>query len=312
MDSMKAVRAHEYGGPEVLKYEDAPRPQPNQGEILVRVHGAGVNPLDWKVRAGYMKTFIPHTFPFIPGWDLSGVVESVGAGIDRFKSGDEVYARPDAARDGAYAEYIVVRDSEAALKPKSIDHIHAGGVPLAGLTAWQALFDTGGLTSGQKVLIHGGSGGVGILAVQFAKWKGAHVIATGSKRNQEFLESLGVDEFIDYTATRFENVVHDADLVLDTIGGETQERSWGVLKKAGILVSLVGPPSSEQAAVHGVRGAGLSAQPSSDDLTRIADLIDEGRVKTVVEIVLPLFEARRAQEISEAGHTRGKIVLNVA
>jgi len=312
MENMKAVRIHNYGGPEVLKFEDAPRPQPGNGEVLVRIHAAAVNPVDWKVRAGRLKERIQYPLPLIPGWDFSGVVEATGPGVTRLKKGDEVYARPDIARNGAYAEYIVAKESEVALKPNSVDHIQAAAIPLAALTAWQALFDTAGLRAGQKVLIHGAAGGVGSFAVQLAKWKGAHVIGTASGRNQSFLRDLGVDEPIDYEKTRFEDVVHDVDVVLDTIGGDTQKRSWKVLKKGGILVSIISPPSAEEAAKHGVRQGYVFVQPNASQLTEIAKLVDSGKLKPVVETVLPLAEARRAQEQSEAGHTRGKIVLKVA
>ena len=312
MESMKAVRIHNYGGPEVLKFEDAPRPQPGPGEVLVRIHAAAVNPVDWKVRAGRLKERIQYPLPLIPGWDFSGVVEATGPGVTRLKKGDEVYARPDIARNGAYAEYIVAKESEVAFKPKSVDHVQAAAIPLAALTAWQALFDTAGLKAGQKVLIHGAAGGVGSFAVQLAKWKGAHVIGTASGRNQSFLCQLGVDEPIDYEKMRFEDAVHDVDVVLDTIGGDTQKRSWKVLKKGGILVSIISPPSAEEAAKHGVRQGYVFVQPNASQLAEIAKLVDSGKLKPVVETVLPLAEARRAQEQSEAGHTRGKIVLKVA
>jgi NADPH:quinone reductase-like Zn-dependent oxidoreductase len=312
MENMKAVRIHNYGGPEVLKFEDAPRPQPGPGELLVRIHAAAVNPVDWKVRAGYLKERIQYPLPLIPGWDFSGVIEATGPGVTRLKKGDEVYARPDIARNGAYAEYIVAKESEVALKPKSVDHVQAAAIPLAALTAWQALFDTSDLSTGQKVLIHGAAGGVGSFAVQLAKWKGAHVIGTASGRNQSFLRDLGVDEPIDYEKTRFEDVVHDVDVVLDTIGGDTQKRSWKVLKKGGILVSIVSPPSAEEAAKHGVRSGYVFVQPNASQLAEIAKLVDSGKLKPVVEAVLPLAEARRAQEMNETGHTRGKIVLKVA
>jgi len=312
MENMKAVRIHNYGGPEVLRFEDAPRPQPGAGEVLVRIHAAAVNPVDWKVRAGRLKERIQYPLPLIPGWDFSGVVEATGPGVTRLKKGDEVYARPDIARNGAYAEYIVAKESEVALKPKSVDHVQAAAIPLAALTAWQALFDTAGLSAGQKVLIHGAAGGVGSFAVQLAKWKGAHVIGTASGRNHSFLRDLGVDEPIDYEKTRFEDVVHDVDVVLDTIGGDTQKRSWKVLKKGGILVSIVSPPSAEEAAKHGVRSGYVFVQPSASQLAEIAKLVDSGKLKPVVEAVLPLAEARRAQEMNETGHTRGKIVLKVA
>jgi NADPH:quinone reductase-like Zn-dependent oxidoreductase len=227
------------------------------------------------------------------------------------KAGDEVYSRPDIARDGAYAEYIVVRESEVALKPKSIDHIHAAAIPLAALTAWQSLLDAAGLGAGQTVLIHAAAGGVGSFAVQLAKWKGAHVIGTASKHNQDFVRNLGADQTIDYQTTRFEDVAHDVDVVFDTIGGDTQERSWKVLKKGGILVSIIGPPSAEEAAAHGVRQASVFVQPSATQLTELANLVDSGKLKPVVETVLPLSEARRAHELSQTGHMRGKIVLRV-
>lgn len=311
MESMKAVRIHEYGGPEVLRFEEVPRPQPAARELLIRVHAAGVNPVDWKVREGYLKDLLPYSLPFIPGWDVSGTIEAAGSGVTRFQEGDEVYSRPDIARDGAYATYIVVRESEVALKPRSVDHVHAAAIPLAALTAWQALFDVAGLSAGQKVLIHAAAGGVGSFAVQLAKWKGAHVIGTASQRNQSLLRELGVDEPIDYQNTHFDDVVHDVDVVLDTVGGDTQHRSWRVLKKGGILVSILSPPSEEEAAKHGARTGYVFVQPNSAQLTEIAKLVDAGKVKPVVETILPLADARKAQELSQTRHARGKIVLKV-
>src|SRR5256714_4155047 len=310
--TMKAIRIHNYGGPEVLQYEDAPRPQPETGEVLVRVHAAGVNPIDWKVREGHMKDFWPHKFPLILGWDLSGVVEEIGAGVSRFKKGDEVYSVPDVSRDGAYAEYIVVRESELALKPKSLHHIRAAAVPLAALTAWQSLFDTAQLQPGQRVLIHAGSGGVGHFAVQLAKWKGAHVFATASTKNQDLLRELGVDKAIDYTQQRFEDIARDIDIVLDTIGGETQEGSWSDLKKGGSLVSLVQPPSEEKAKGLGVRTASIGAQPNGAQLAEIAKIIDSGKPAPIIDRILPLSEARRGHELSQSGHTHGKITMRVS
>src|SRR5215469_12535838 len=259
---MKAVRIHEYGGVDVLRFEDAPRPEPGPGEVLVRVHAAGVNPVDWKVRAGYVKDWLKYKFPMIPGWDFSGVVEAAGSGVDGWRRGAEGYARPDLSRDGAYAEYIAVRGSEIAAKPQSMDHIHAAAIPLAALTAWQALFDAGGLTAGQRVLIHAAAGGVGHFAVQLAKWKGAFVAGTASARNHDFLRSLGVAQIIDYTSTRFEDVARDFDLVLDAMAGDTRARSWGVLKEGGILVTILGQPSQQDAKAHGVRGVGVFVQPN--------------------------------------------------
>ena len=308
---MKAIRIHNYGGPEVLKYEKAPLPQPAEGEVLIRVNATSVNPIDWKVRAGYMKDFIPHSFPLIVGWDVSGVIDDVSAGVSRFKKGDEVYSLPDHTRNGAYAEYIVVRESEVALKPNALHHIRAAAVPLATLTAWQALFATAQLQSGQRVLIHGAAGGVGHFAVQLAKWKGAHVIGTASARNHEMLYELGADELIDYTTQRFEDVARSIDVVLDTIGGDTQERSWQVLKRGGTLVSLVQLPSESKAKEHGVRGIRLSARPNGQELAEIAKIIDARKLAPVIDRILPLSEARRAHELSQSGHTHGKIILRV-
>jgi NADPH:quinone reductase-like Zn-dependent oxidoreductase len=308
---MKAIQIHNYGGPEVLRYEDALRPKPQAGEVLVRVQAAGVNPIDWKVREGEMKDLWPHTFPLILGWDLSGVVEELGAGVSRFKIGDEVYGLPDPTRGGAYADYIVVRESELALKPNSLHHIRAGAVPLAALTAWQSLFDTGQLQPGQRVLIHAGAGGVGHFAIQLAKWKGAYVFATASTKNQNLLRELGVDEPIDYTQQRFENVARNIDIVFDTIGGETQERSWQVLKKGGALLSVVQPPSAEKAKELGIRAAFVASHPNGEQLAEIAKIIDSGKLAPVIDRILPLSEARRAHELSQSGHTHGKIVLRV-
>jgi NADPH:quinone reductase-like Zn-dependent oxidoreductase len=252
-----------------------------------------------------------HAFPLILGWDLSGVVESLGSGIARLKVGDEVYSRPDISRDGAYAEFIVVKESDLALKPRSIDHIHAAALPLAALTGWQTLFDAGGLSSAQRVLIHAAAGGVGHIAVQLAKWKGAHVIGTASARNHEFVVKLGADQVIDYDTERFEEVIQPVDVVLDTVGGDTQERSWKVLKRGGILVSIVSPPNVETALQHGVRQAFVFTQPNAAQLAEVAKLADAEKLKVIVETILPLSDATRGQELSEHGHGRGKIVLRV-
>lgn len=312
MTTIKAVRIHAYGGPEQLVYEDTPKPEPAADELLVRVHAAAINPVDWKIRRGYLQEFIPYELPLILGWDVSGVVEAVGSAVTDFKVGDEIYSRPDLTRNGAYAEYMVLRASEAAHKPRSLDHTHAAAVPLAVLTAWASLFDAGGLEAGQKVLIHAAAGGVGTFAVQLAKWKGAHVIGTASGRNRDFLQELGVNEFIDYTSTKFEDVARDVDVVFDTVGGETQERSWQVLKPGGILVSVISPPAQEAADQHGVRQAYVFIDPNAARLAEVAGLIDEGKIQPIVENVLPLSEVRQAHELSESGHTRGKIVLRVA
>ena len=312
MPSMKAVRLHAYGGADVLAYEDAPRPTAGDGEVLIRVHAASVNPFDCAVRAGYMSAYLNYTLPVILGVDVSGIVEEVGAGVTTFKRGDSVYARGGVTRDGAYAQYAVVPASDVATKPKSLDHIHSAAIPHATLTAWQALFGLANLTQGQTVLIHGAAGGVGHVAVQLAKWRGAKVIGTAS-RNLDFVRGLGVDEAIDYSTTPFENAVSNVDVVLDTVGGDTQQRSWQVLRPGGILVSTIQAPPEETAKAHGVRGAFVfSTPPIGEVLTEVATLADTGKIKPEVSAVLPLQEVRKAHQMVEAGHTRGKIVLQVA
>lgn len=312
MAIMQAVRFHSYGGPEVLALEEIPLPETGSGEVLIRVHAAGVNPLDWKIRDGHVRAWLKHRLPLIPGWDVSGVVAAVASDVTSFKTGDEVYGMLNFLRDGAYAEYVATPTLNLAFKPDSLDHIQAAAVPLTSLTAWQSLFEVADLRSGQTVLIHAASGGVGHFAVQFARWKGAGVIGTTSAANESFVRGLGADEVIDYRTVRFEEKVQDVDVVLDTMGGDTQERSWQVIKKGGILVSTLGISSQEAAATHGVRGEGIMVHPDPAQLGRIAGLIDEGNVKPAVTTVLPLSEAGRAHELSQAGHVRGKVVLRVA
>jgi NADPH:quinone reductase-like Zn-dependent oxidoreductase len=310
---MKAVRIHQYGGPEVLRYEDSPQPQPRPDDLLVRVRAAGVNPADWKMREGMGRYMVDYTFPLVLGWDFSGVVEDMGAEVQGWNVGDEVYARPDLTRNGAYAQYIAVRASEVARKPASIDHLHAGGIALAALTAWQAIFDGLALSPGQRLLIHGAAGGVGCFAVQLAKWKGAHVIATASGRNREFLADLGADEVIDYTRAPFEQAMGQVDAVFDTVGLEEYwPRSCSVLRPGGAFITVAAAPAPEDAAARGVRVGRVGVRPNAAQLSQIAELVDTGRVRAPLERVLPLSEARRAQELSRAGHVRGKIVLDPA
>lgn len=304
---MKAVRIHGYGGREVLVYEDAPRPEPKEGEILVRVRAAGVNPVDWKIRAGLLQSVWEYVFPLTLGFDVAGTVEQVGEGVSGVQTGDAVFANTPG---GGYAEYVTFAADLAA--PKPLDFVQAASVPVAGLTAWQALFDHGTLEAGQTVLVHAAAGGVGSFAVQFAHWKGARVIGTASGRNLDFVRGLGADEVIDYTAARFEDVAKSVDVVFDTMGGDTQERSWGALKPGGILVSIVDPAAVQSAPAHGARGAFFSAAPNAEQLAEIGRLMEDGLVKTHVETVLPLSEAAQAHELSQSGHTRGKIVLKVA
>ena len=315
MSDMKAVRIHKYGGASELVYEDAPRPRPGAGEVLIRVLATTVNPFDCAARAGYLSAYFNYTLPVILGTDASGVIEDVGAGVTEFKRGDLVYARGGVTRDGANAEYVVVPATDVASKPRSLDHVHAAALPHVSLTAWQALFELADLSKGQTVLIHAAAGGVGHIAVQLAKWRGAKVIGTASV-NMDYLRELGVDQAIDYTKTQFEKAngnLGNVDVVLDLIGGETQERSWNMLKPGGILVSTVQAPSPEVAAAHGVRQAMVtSAPPIGKVLTEIAALVDSGRIKPRVSTVLPLQETAKAHEMIEAHHTAGKIVMEVA
>lgn len=312
MSTMKAVRIHAYGGREVLVFEDAPRPTPGAGELLIRVAATSVNPFDCAVRAGYMAAFLKSTFPLILGTDISGIVEAVGPDVTAFKRGDDVYARGGVGRDGAYAEYVALPAADVARKPQTLDHVHAAALPHVTLTAWQALFELAQLQPGQTVLVHGAAGGVGHVAVQLAKIRGARVIGTAS-RNQDLLRQIGVDQCIDYQTTPFENVVHGVDVVLDTVGGDTQARSWGVLKPGGILVSVIQAPSAETAAAHGVRQAMVySAPPIGKVLTEVAALVDAGQIKPHVSAVLPLREIQKAHELVEGRHTAGKVVLQVA
>jgi len=306
---MKAVRIRSFGGPEVLRLEEVPIPKPKSAELLVRVYAAGVNPVDWKIREGRLGK-VP--LPVVMGSDFSGEIEELGPGVRDFRSGEAVFGVVG-EESGSYAEYAVAPVSQVVHKPASLDHVQAAALPIASLTAWQALFDKAGLSSGQKVLVHAASGGVGSFAVQFAKWKEAHVIGTTSAQHADFVRRLGADEVIDYRATKFEQVVRDVDIVLDTIGGDTQKRSWDVLKPGGILVSVVEPPSPEAAGGRGVRGVFLICDLGrNDELAVIADMVVRRQVIVHIQTILPLSEARKAQELSQSGHAEGKIVLRVA
>jgi NADPH:quinone reductase-like Zn-dependent oxidoreductase len=309
---MKAIRIQSRGGPDRLFYEDAPQPHPGPGEVLVRVYATGViaTELTWS-ETYQSQAGNPRTLP-IPGHDLAGVIEEVGPGVTTLTRGSEVYALTAFDRDGAEAEYTIALPSELAPKPHTLDYVQAAAVPLGALTAWQALFDHAGLVAGQVVLIHGAAGGVGVFAVQLARLAGAHVIATASTRNGDFLRELGANEIIDYTTTRFEAVVHDVDLVFDLVGGDTLERSWQVVKPGGVLVSVVSPrPSFEEAKAQNVRPVWFVVEPNREQLIQIGTLIDVGRIRPIIETVLPLPQARQAYEQGSKGHTRGKIVLRV-
>jgi NADPH:quinone reductase-like Zn-dependent oxidoreductase len=247
----------------------------------------------------------------ILGVDMAGIVEKAGGDITGYKAGDEVYAYLGVPHGGTYAEYVAAGASAVGPKPASLDFIQAASMPLVSLVGWQTLFDTAHLEKGQTVLIHGTSGGVGHMAAQLAKWRGARVIGTASAKNADFLKSLGVDEVIDYHKQKFEDVVHDVDVVLDTQAGDTQQRSYKVQKKGGIMVSTLGIENPDEAAKYGVRATGFMAQPNGTELGQIARLVDRGKLKPTVSTVMPLKDAAKAQELSETGHVRGKIVLKV-
>lgn len=302
---MKAIVVHQFGGPEVLKYEDAPRPEPKENEVLVRVIAAGVNPVDTYVRNG--KFGLP-TLPVIPGRDVAGIVEETGPGATKFKKGDAVYGN---VNNGGYAEYAVAVEKNIALKPTALDFIQAAAVPVAARTAWNALIETAHLGAGQTVLIQGGSGGVGSFAIQIAKVRGAKVYATASTANQDLLKDLGADVAVDYTKQKFEDVVKDVDVVLETAGKETLERSYPVVKKGGFFISIVGPADPAKVQQYGIQAPPLASAGWSS-LPELTKLFDAKKLKVVVTETLPLSQAQKAQEQVGTHHTRGKIVLKVA
>lgn len=309
-EKMKAIVAHQYGGPEVLRYEDWPRPEPNWNEALVRVIASGVNPADPLIVSGkYAKEFGTH-LPLIPGYDIAGIVEKTGGGIRKLKVGEAVYAY--VLFGGGWAEYAVTNEEEAAIKPKSLTFVEAAAVPLAALTAWQALIDTAKINAGQTVLIHGGSGGVGSFAIQIAKARGAKVIATASTQNQDLLKELGADVSIDYTKTKFEEVAKDVDVVLDPVGKDTLARSYGVVKKGGIVVSLVSSIDKAELEKHGIRGTPISVTPNAAELGEITKMIEEKKLRPIVSQLFPLSEGAKADEKAETHHTRGKMVIKIA
>ena len=308
---MKAIRVHGRGGPDHLSYDDAPKPQAGPGEVLARVGATAViaTELTWD-ETYQTPDGDPRPLP-IPGHDLAGVVAEVGPGVTDFAVGAEVYALTAFDRDGAEAEYTIALPYELAPKPQTLDMVQAAAVPLAALTAWQALFIHAHLSKGQTALIHGGAGGVGSYAVQLARWAGARVITTASARHHDFLRSLGADQVIDYTTTPFEEVVHDVDVVFDTVGGEALARSWQVVKNGGVVVSVVSPRPADDPTRTRAQFVWFIVEPSGEQLRAIGDLIDAGQIQPIVSQVFPLAEAREAWETASSGHAQGKIVLRV-
>jgi NADPH:quinone reductase-like Zn-dependent oxidoreductase len=308
--TMKAVVAHEYGGPEVLKMEEVPVPEPKENEVLVRVIASGVNPADPLILGGkFAKEFGTH-LPLVLGYDMAGIVVKAGARVTKLKVGDAVYAY--LLWGGGWAEYCISTESESAIKPKSLNFVDASSVPLAALTAWQALIDIGKIQSGQTVLIHGGSGGVGSFAIQIAKARGARVIATASTANQDLLKQLGADVVVDYTKPNWETTVHDVDFALMPVGGETMKRTYDVMKKGGTIATLTSRADPAELEKRGIRGAPVFSHPDANELAEITKLIDEGKIKPIVSQVLPLADAVKADAQAETHHTRGKIVLKIA
>ena len=304
---MKAVVINDYGDNNVVQHTDVDRPEPQPGEVLVKVHAAGVNPVDWKIRGGAGQR-MGMSLPIHLGSEITGTVEKLGDGVSGFREGDAIYG---IIKSGGFAEYAVAPAADMARKPASLDFIHTAAVPLGALPAWQAMFDVAGLAGGQRLLVTNSSGGVGSLAVQLAKAHGAHVTAMASGRNEEYVRSLGVDEFIDYTEQPFEQVARDMDVVFDTVGGDTFQRAFHTLKKGGFLVTSVAFPKDE-AQQHGVGVKRVLCKPDAEQLASIRDLVEAGKLKAHVATVLPLAEVKQAFELSEGGRTRGKIVLQIA
>jgi NADPH:quinone reductase-like Zn-dependent oxidoreductase len=308
--TMRALVTHQWGGPEELRLEEVPRPEAGEGEVLVRVAAAGINPVDWKTRRnGGLMARRGIEPPVILGWDISGVVEAIGPGAEGFAVGDEVFGLPKFPQAvGGYAEYVAAPAADLARKPANIGHPEAASLPLVALTALQAL-EAADLQAGQLILVHAAAGGVGSIAVQLAKARGARVAGTASTANQQALRELGVDIPIDYTTTNFADVVSDADVVLESQGGETRQRSWGVLRKGGIMVSILGPLPQEDADAHGVRATSLLVHPSGTQMQQIADLVAAGAIRPVVQETYPFARGAEAHRTAEGGHVRGKLVL---
>lgn len=310
---MKAIVIDQYGGKEELKERDMPMPEMGEGQVLLEVHATSINPIDWKLREGYLKEMQPFEFPIILGWDAAGVIVETGKDVTDFQVGDRVFVRPELTREGTYAEFIAVEDHLLSKMPDAMTFEEGAAIPLVGLTAWECLVEVAGVKKGDKVLVHAGAGGVGTNAIQIAKSFGAYVAATASSKNAEVLESLGADQAIDYKEEAFEEVIKDFDIVLDTLGEDIQEKSFGVLKKGGVLVSIAQPPDEEKAKKHDVKAAYVFMQPEGEKLRKLADLYEEGKLKPVIGETFG-FSAKGLQDAhaaSETHHAVGKIVIKV-
>ncbi len=302
---MQAVQIEEYGGPEVLKIVETSIPQPGDGQVLIRVYAAGVNPADWKIRAGYFKQFMPVPMPWTPGIEAAGVIEGIGSGVTQLKTGQAVFG----PMTGVYAEYALAPAGDLQIKPDGLSFEEAASISVGALTAWAAVIDAANVQPGQRVLVQGAAGGVGLYAVQLARWKGAQVLGTASSANVDFVRALGA-EAIDYSAEPFEQKVQDVDVVIDTVGGEIPQRSLQVLRRGGTLVTVAGRLADDFGQAQGIRAA-RAGRASAAKLKDITQLIVGGKLKPAVYKVFPLAEARQAHELSQTGHGRGRIVLRV-
>lgn len=308
---MQAIVIERYGKSDVLQYQEVPLPNIAKDELLVKVHSAGVSPFDIHVRDGWYQDEY-YQLPIILGWELSGTVVEVGSDVTQFSVGDAVFSYPTGERaGGSYAEYKAIKASEAAHKPATITHHQAAAASMNAITAWQAFFDAANIQRGQRVLIQAAAGGIGHLVVQLAKWKGAYVIGTASSHNAEFLKTLGVDEFVDYTKTSVAKAIKPVDVVIDTIGGQVLKESFLVTKKGGTVVTLIDFEGIKAAADFGIIGKTVFATPNQQQLQSIATLLEQGILKPHIAAILPLQEAQKAHQRVESGHTRGKIVLAV-
>jgi NADPH:quinone reductase-like Zn-dependent oxidoreductase len=308
---MRAVRIHQYGGVDTLKLDTIDKPTINDDDVLIQVNAASINPVDWKVREGYLQAFVPYELPVTLGLDVAGIVTEVGADVTDIKVGDEVFSRPAIHRDGSYAEFIAVKAEEVALKSPKLDFSQAAALPLAGITAWQCLVDVADVQPGQRVLVHAGAGGVGHLAIQIAKAKGAVVVATASASNQALLKELGADQAVDYSKAPLAEQIDAVDIVLDTMGGEIQQNSWALLKDNGILVSVVDQPDESVAKANNARSAFVFIEPSRRILEELNALVDEDKLRPIIEHRFTLETIAEAHLQSQSGRTRGKIVVEV-
>ncbi|MCL5772761.1 MAG: NADP-dependent oxidoreductase [Firmicutes bacterium] len=311
---MKAAQINKYGGSEVVEINgNAPKPAVSSGQLLIEVHAAGVNPVDWKIREGYMQQMMLLKFPATLGGDFSGVITEVGAGVPGFKKGDEIYGFASSLRggSGAFAEFVLAGAEFIAHKPGKISHVEAAALPLAGVSAWQALVDHIALSSGKKILIHGGAGGIGTMAIQIARHLAAYVAATAGAEDRQYVKELGADEVIDYKKEPFEDLLRDYDAVFDTVGGETYIKSFKVLKKGGIIVSMLEQPRPELMKQYGVNAIGQFTQVTGERLSKLAELIDKRVIKVHVDKTFPLEHAGEALTYLQKGHPRGKVVLKI-